>query len=166
MEICLCWSHTQSYIMKLFSLTLSLSVTQSIYRQCPEKIRCSQSDTSSERVRETNMQLSVCCRRPGVRIDAAELLLSSLVPLLSVQGRRPETHTGLKVVHLQCCNHWTPLHYCGRITPASGCVFRWISLYWSISDIVFLHVSSLQTSLPPRCSTSADQWTTCVLHGW
>lgn len=91
-----------------YEATFSLTQTQSIYRQCPEKIRCSQSETGlSDSVRETNMQplqLSVCCLGLGVRIDAAELLFSSLVPLVSVQGQHPETHTELKVIHLQFCS--------------------------------------------------------------
>ncbi|AWP09927.1 putative FYVE RhoGEF and PH domain-containing protein 3-like [Scophthalmus maximus] len=52
---------------------------------------------ASESVRGTDTQPSVCCLRPGVRIDAAEVLFPSLVPPLSVRGRRP----GLKVTHLQ-----------------------------------------------------------------
>lgn len=41
-------------------------------------------------------------------------------PLLSVRGRHPETHTELKVTHLQHY-HCTPLHQCSRI--ALGCGF-------------------------------------------
>lgn len=78
-----------------------------------------------ERVREANMQplqLSVSCLRLGVRIDAAASLLLSAPPppLLSVRGRHPETHTELKVTHLQHY-HCTPLHQCSRI--ALGCGF-------------------------------------------
>lgn len=44
---------------------LSLTHTQSIYRQGPEKIRCSQSDTGpSQSVRETNMRPAQLCVLP------------------------------------------------------------------------------------------------------
>lgn len=103
-------AHTEFYIIELHFL----AHRQCIYRQCPEKIRCSQSDTGPSRgVRETNMQpvqLSVRCLRPGVRIDAAEVLFSSLVPLLSVQRRHYETHTELKVIYQQYY-HCTALHH-------------------------------------------------------
>lgn len=42
-------------------------------------------------------------------------------------------------------------------------VFQWISLYWSVP---WYCLSPPQTSQPPLCSTSVDQWTTCVLPGW
>lgn len=67
---------------------------------------------ASESVRGTDTQPSVCCLRPGVRIDAAEVLFPSLVPPLSVRGRRP----GLKVTHLQ--------FYHGRHIGAIG--FHWV----------------------------------------
>lgn len=81
-----------------------------------------------ERVREANMQplqLSVSCLRLGVKKSMLQHLFSSLpphppTPLLSVRGRHPETHTELKVTHLQHY-HCTPLHQCSRI--ALGCGF-------------------------------------------
>lgn len=164
-EICLCCGSHTFYIIERLSLILSLTRTQSIYRLCPEKIRCSQSDTGlSESVRETNiqpLQSSVCCRRPGVRIDAAEVLFSSLVSLLSVRGQHPETHTELKVIHLQ---HYRCIAVAGLTWVRDVCFDE--SHYIDQYLMLFFLMSFLQTSLPPLCSTSVDQWTICVLHGW
>lgn len=60
--------HNFTLLSYFLSFPLSVVHTQSVYRQCPEKIRWSQSDTGlSESVSETNMLLTVCCLGPGVR---------------------------------------------------------------------------------------------------
>ncbi len=86
---------THNCTLLSYFLPLSLSHTQSIYRQCPEKIRCSRSDTGlSNSVRETNMHLCLlpqawcqdrCCRAsllrsgPSCSLSEGDILKRTLI---------------------------------------------------------------------------------------
>ena len=107
--------HTQLHYRATFTRLDVVNQTQSHHRVW-EKPICSLCSSAS------------AASGLALRSMPQRFFFSTLVPVLPVQGWHPETHTELKVVHLRC----TALHRCSGITPGCKCVFRWISLFWSI----------------------------------